>query len=243
MSANELRRRNDDRFAALAAGLTDREWAQPSRCDAWTNHDVLAHLVIGLTIPLHQVFTAMVRHGGSFDQANATLAHDLAARTTPAELLAEFTQASRKPRGIGRLFPPRLLLGDHVIHELDITTALHREPAIPPDVLTAVLNTEVHIPNPFVPARARAAGLHLHADDIPWEHTRGPGHPPTVTASAADLASALAGRQEALRRGHGDGLSVLRQRMQHPRPTPPSPAIDQQASSGSDSRITDLSSG
>ncbi|WP_433125474.1 maleylpyruvate isomerase family mycothiol-dependent enzyme [Micromonospora sp. CA-240977] len=221
MSTSDLRRHNDERFTDLAAGLTDREWAQPSRCDGWTNQDVLAHLVIGLTIPLHQVFRALVRHGGSFDQANATLARDLAARTTPADLLAEFTRASRKPRGIGRLFPPRLLLGDHVIHELDITTALHREPAIPPDVLAAVLNTEVHIPNPFIPARARAAGLHLHADDMPWEHTRGPGRLPTVTASAADLASALAGRQEALLRCHGDGLAVLRQRMPHRRPAPP----------------------
>lgn len=221
MSTSDLRRHNDERFAALAAGLTNREWAQPSRCHGWTNQDVLAHLVIGLTIPLHQVLAAMTRHGGSFDQANATLARDLAASTTPGALLAEFTRASRKPRGIGRLFPPRLLLGDHVIHELDITTALHREPAIPPDILTVVLNTEVHIPNPFVPARARAAGLHLYADDIPWEHTRGPGRPPTVTASAADLASALAGRQEALLRCHGDGLPVLRQRTQHLHPTPP----------------------
>jgi uncharacterized protein (TIGR03083 family) len=220
MSADDLRRRNDERFADLAAGLTDREWAQPSRCDAWTNHDVLAHLVIGLTIPLHQVFATMVRHGGSFDRANAALARDLAARTAPTDLLAEFVQASHKPRGIGRLFPPRLLLGDHVIHELDITAALHRDPAVPPAVLAAVLDTEVHVPNPFVPARARAAGLHLHADDIPWEHNRGPGQRPTVTASAADLASALAGRPEALLHGHGDGLPVLRRRMQRRRPTP-----------------------
>jgi len=221
MSASDLRRRNDERFAALAAGLTDREWAQPSRCHGWTNHDVLAHLVIGLTIPLHQVLTAMVRHSGSFDQANATLARDLAASTTPADLLAEFIRASRRPRGIGRLFPPRLLLGDHVIHELDITAALHHEPTIPPDVLAAVLNTEVHLPNPFVPARARAAGLRLHADDIPWNHTPAKGQPPTVTASAADLASALAGRQEALPRCRGDGIPILRERMQHHVPDPP----------------------
>jgi uncharacterized protein (TIGR03083 family) len=213
MSTSDLRRHNDERFAALAAELTDHEWGQPSRCDGWTNHDILAHLVIGLTIPLHQVLAAIARHSGSFDQANATLARDLAARTTPAELLAAFTDASRKPRGIGRLFPPRLLLGDHVIHELDITAALHREPATPPDILAAVLTSEVHLPNPFVPARARARGLHLHADDIPWKHTPAAGLPPTVTACAADLASALAGRTEALARCHGDGLAALRQRM------------------------------
>ncbi|MGW0215821.1 maleylpyruvate isomerase family mycothiol-dependent enzyme [Micromonospora chokoriensis] len=214
MSAVDLRRRSDERFATFAAGLTDREWAQPSRCDGWTNHDVLAHLVIGLTIPLHRVLWAILRHGGSFDQANATLARDLAVRTTPAELLVQFNVASREPRGIGRLFPPRLLLGDHVIHELDITSALHREPAIPPDVLTAVLDTEVRIPNPFVPARAYAAGLHLHADDIPWKHNpRGVAQSLTVNALAADLASALAGRREAIERCYGDGLPILRQRM------------------------------
>ena len=73
----------------------------------------------------------MIRHAGSFDRANTAMARALAAQLGPAELLDEFDDVSRRPRGLGRYFPARLLLGDHVTHELDILFALEREPAIP----------------------------------------------------------------------------------------------------------------
>jgi uncharacterized protein (TIGR03083 family) len=36
-------------FAVLLRGLTDEEWAQPSRCDGWSTADVAAHVVGQLT--------------------------------------------------------------------------------------------------------------------------------------------------------------------------------------------------
>ena len=65
-------------------------------------------------------------HGGSFDRANASMARVLAATRSPAELLDEFRQLVHQPRGLGRYFPPQLLLGDHITHELDILFALDR---------------------------------------------------------------------------------------------------------------------
>ena len=47
MSTRDLLRANDARFCALAGEFSDDEWSQPSLCEAWTNHDVLAHLVVG----------------------------------------------------------------------------------------------------------------------------------------------------------------------------------------------------
>ena len=47
MSMRELLRSNDLRFLAVAATLGADEWAAPSLCDEWTNHEVLAHLVVG----------------------------------------------------------------------------------------------------------------------------------------------------------------------------------------------------
>src|ERR1700754_1356220 len=47
MSTRDLLRANDARFHTLAGEFTADEWSQPSLCDGWTNHDVLAHLVVG----------------------------------------------------------------------------------------------------------------------------------------------------------------------------------------------------
>ena len=47
MPARNRLRANDARFHSLAVGFTAEEWSQPSLCDDWSNHDVLAHLVVG----------------------------------------------------------------------------------------------------------------------------------------------------------------------------------------------------
>lgn len=208
-SANTLRD-NDTRLIELARGISAAQWAEPSLCTEWTNHEVLAHLVIGYGVALSAVATSMARHRGSFDAANTDLARVLAARRSPPELLGDLTGLARRPRGIGRLFPKRLLLGDHVIHELDMTYALGKESQVPVSTLVAVLNTQVAVPNPFVPAAARARGLNLLASDADWSR-RADG--PTVVGQAAHLASVLAGRPWAVRYLSGDGVAVLSSRV------------------------------
>ena len=171
---------------------------------------MLAHIVYGYQAPPAPMVTEMVRQGGSFDRANCALARQHAESRTPAELIDDLTALIDAPRGIGRVFPPRLLLGDHVIHELDIALAIGREPEVPAEVLTAVLETQVRVPNPFIPARSRASGLTLHADDVGWRRgTTGP----LVTGSAAHLASVLAGRPQALAHLDGDGVATLGARL------------------------------
>ena len=208
-SADTLRD-NDIRLVELARGISAEQWAEPSLCSEWTNHEVLAHLVIGCGVAFSAVATSVLRHRGSFDAANADLARVLAARCGPEQLLDDLVALGRRPRGIGRVFPRRLLLGDHVIHELDITYALGKESVVPVPAVVAVLNTQVRVPNPFVPATARARGLNLVATDADWSH-RGDG--PTVSGRAAHLASVLAGRPWALSCLGGDGVAVLSSRM------------------------------
>jgi len=205
-----LLRHNDLRFVSFARSLSAAEWQRPSLCTDWTNHEVLAHIVYGYQAPPVPMVTEMVRRGGSFDRANSALARQHAARHSPAGLLDDLTALIDAPRGIGRVFPPRLLLGDHVIHELDIALAIGREPDLPADALTAVLETQVRVPNPFIPARSRARGLTLHASDVGWRHG---GTGPHVTGSAAHLASVLAGRPQALAHLDGDGVATLRARL------------------------------
>jgi uncharacterized protein (TIGR03083 family) len=206
MSTRDLLRANASRFHSVAATLTDDDWAAPSLCEGWTNHDVLAHLVIGYGSGLGTIVAPMCRHSGSFDRANAEISRTLAARHTPAELLDDFAGFIDRPAGMGRYFPRRLLLGDHVTHELDILFALDREPTTSPAALIAVLNTQVSLPNPFVPAFRNSRGFRIRATDVDWTHGRGG---PEIAGRAADLVSVLGNRPRALGRLCGDGMSVL----------------------------------
>jgi uncharacterized protein (TIGR03083 family) len=206
VSESDALRDNDRRFAELARGISATQWAEPSLCTEWTNHEVLAHLVIGYGVAPSAIAAGMLRHRGSFDATNTDLARGLAAQCDPGQLVDEFLALQRRPRGIGRVFPRRLLLGDHVIHELDITYALGWESAVPIATVVAVLGTQVRVPNPFVPAAARARGLNLVATDACWSR-RADG--PSVTGRAAHLASVLAGRPWALRHLTGDGVAAL----------------------------------
>jgi uncharacterized protein (TIGR03083 family) len=209
MSARELLRSNDSRFHALAAGFSDDDWSQPSLCEEWSNHDVLAHLVVGYRSGAFALTGEVLCHAGSFDRANAALARRVAATRSPAGLLDEFAQLVDCPRGLGRYFPRRLLLGDHVTHELDILFALGHEPSIPADALIAVLNTQGAVPNPFVPAFRNGRGLRLVATDVDWTHGRGPA----VHGRAAELVSVLGNRPAMLGRLDGDGVDVLASRV------------------------------
>lgn len=206
-------RDNDARLVAFLGTLTEDQWARPSLCSDWSVHDVLAHLVVGYSAALPSIAAATLRHRGSFDRANSSMARTLAAQRDPQTLINDLAALRQRARGVGRLFPRRLLLSDHVIHQLDISYALGAESAIPPAILAAVLDTEVKVPNPFVPASARARGLNLIATDTTWSR---PGDGPTVAGEAGHLASVLAGRPWALGHLTGDGVSTLAARLLPP---------------------------
>jgi len=213
MSMRELLRHNDERFCAHARVLSADDWARPSLCDAWTNQEVLAHLVVGLSAAPGSMAAALVHHRGIFDNANAEMATGMAARRSAADLLDDFERLSRRPRGLGRYFPSRLFLGDHVTHELDIIFALGRNPDIADDALIAVLNTQVSVPNPFVPAFRNARGLRLRTTDAAWRHGE---HGPVVEGRAAELVSVLCSRPHMLERLRGEGVVVLESRLSRP---------------------------
>lgn len=210
MSARDLLRSNDERFRGMAERLSASDWSHPSLCEHWSNHQVLAHLVIGYSAGPAPIVNEMRRSAWSFDKVNAALARSLAQSRTPAQLLEDFGALTAAPRGLGRYLPRRLLLGDHVTHELDILLALGREPSIPVDALVAVLDTQVSVPNPFVPAFRNSRGLRLVAADVEWTHgTRGP----LVEGRAVDVLSVLGNRPKMLSALHGDGVDVLASRV------------------------------
>ena len=89
----ETLRDNDIRLAELARGISAAQWSQPSLCTEWTNHEVLAHLVIGYQVALSAVAAGILRSRGSFNATNTELARRLAAERTPDQLIVDFTGA------------------------------------------------------------------------------------------------------------------------------------------------------
>ena len=213
MSSRDLLRRSDHDFVDFARSLTPADWTRPSLCSQWTAHDVLAHLVIGYGMSVPALGWAMATRRFNFNQTNTSVAQRLARFRSPAELVGSFEVLVDDPRGIGRLLPPTLLLGDHVMHHLDIALALGKPTEIPDEIVDAVLDTEVGLPNPFVPAKRNASGLTLRATDTGWTSTVDGVARGVVEGRAAHLASALAGRPYALQFLSGDGVSTLSSRV------------------------------
>ena len=134
----------------------------------------------------------------------------LAAARSPEELLDEFGELVHRPRGLGRIFPPQLLLGDHITHELDILFAIDRAPQIPAQSVMAVLNTQVALPNPFVPAYRNSRGLRLRATDVDWAHG---DQGLLVEGRGVELVSVLGSRPRMLSALRGDGVELLASRV------------------------------
>lgn len=209
MSRADILRVNDARFLDAVADLSQTDWLGPSLCTEWSNHEVLAHLVIGFSASVRGITAGVVRQR-SFDRENTRTARCLAADRSPEELLDDYRGFINRPTGIGKVFPRSLLLGDHVVHELDILFALDRTSSIPTGILVKVLNTQVGLPNPFVPAYFTARGLQLRATDARWAHGRSG---PVVQGPAAALTSVLAGRPRMLAYLTGEGAAVLAERL------------------------------
>ena len=217
----ELRALQDESFLEFARSLTPTDWTAPSACAGWTAKDVLAHLALGLHAPPGGFLVAIAHRRGSFDAANDLLTRRHARDREVGELIEEFDRYRHRPRGVARLLPQALLLGDHTVHHIDIALGLGRTVDLDPAVADAVLRVETSVPNPFVPAKARSSGLRLVAVDTGWAH--GPVDAPQVRGRAPDLIAALAGRAPALHALAGDGVAVLAGRVTPTAPAPPDP--------------------
>ncbi|MBA2280864.1 MAG: maleylpyruvate isomerase family mycothiol-dependent enzyme [Actinomycetota bacterium] len=209
MNAREALVEHDGCIVELGRALTDEEWAAPSLCAGWTNHDVLSHVVAGYDVALSRFASALARSRFSFDRANDRVTTNQAAAGSPTELLDRLDGMRGRPKGFARLLPATVLLGDHTIHLLDIALPLGKDAGTSPETLRRILHFELTLPNPFIPIRPTAKGLSLTATDVDWAR---PAQGPEVRGRAEHLISVLAGRTLAYEWLEGEGVEVLRRR-------------------------------
>ena len=193
--------------ADLIDSLTPEQLAQRSLCDAWTVHDVGAHLLMALITPLPKVLAVMAISGFNFDRANARLTAGVARRSAgqiAAELRAR-AETPFKPPGMGFEAP----LNDLLVHQLDMRRPLGLNRRVDPDRLLTCLQfvAGLHLERPR--PEAALAGLRFEADDVGWSWGSGP----LVAGTGESLLLLLNRRRDDLSHLAGPGADLLRERL------------------------------
>jgi uncharacterized protein (TIGR03083 family) len=173
-------------LADLLEAAADHTWDAPSLCEKWQVRHVIAHVTMPARMTPERFGAEMAAAGGDF----TTLSEAVAARDASLPV-ADLLDELRSP-GLHAWQPPgggaAGALSHAVIHSLDVTIALDRAPAAPPDAVIAVLDQ-------LTGARGTwfgidLTGTRLEAADTDWSW----GDGRLVRADSGSLVALLGGR-------------------------------------------------
>jgi uncharacterized protein (TIGR03083 family) len=202
-----------DAFAPIAAqrralvkvldGLTEEQWRTQSLCEAWTVHDLTAHLVLPFETTMPRFAVAMVKALGNFDNASVALTAKVA-RAPSAELVAKLRE-----NAASHFTPPgqdwHAPLTDTYVHTQDICVPLGVEAPADPEQWPVILDF-------LMSKKARGAfvgrplpGVRLTATDVRWSAGEGP----EASGAAAALVMTLLGRTALADQLQGPGAATL----------------------------------
>lgn len=202
----DFRRLHDEEneeFSTLLHELAPQEWEKDSLCAGWRVRDVVGHILDGNELRLLTLPIRLARFGFSSDRSGQHYSRRRAAGRSHEELIRDFDD--RDPwAGTCKVFPPRLVLLDRLVHQQDIRRPLGRPRSIPDERMRAVLDGTPRLGSVFG-ARKRTKGLRLEATDMDW--TWGDG--PLVRGPGETLLLAMLGRAHAVADLQGDGVPQL----------------------------------
>ncbi len=194
-------------FSAYLHGLDDADWERPSLCEGWLVRDVVGHILYGNEQHLSTLPFRLAKYGFSSDRSGKAYSIARAEGRTPAELVQAFD--ARDPwAGTCRVFPPKLVLLDRLVHHQDIRRALGHPRAIPEERIVAVLDATPTLGSVFG-AKGRTKGLRFEASDVDWSW----GDGPTVEGPGEALAMTMLGREQPLPELSGEGVAVFQPRV------------------------------
>ena len=193
-------------FSEYLHSLERDEWDRPSLCEGWRVRHVVGHVLDGNELRLWTLPLRLARFGFSSDRSGKHHSIQRAEGRAPEALLRDFDE--RDPwAGTCRVFPPRLVLLDRLVHHQDIRRALDHPRTIPDVRLRTVLDATPRLGSVFG-ARRRTRGLRFVADDLDWRW----GDGPEVRGPGEALLMAMLGRRAALDDLTGDGLATFSSR-------------------------------
>jgi uncharacterized protein (TIGR03083 family) len=218
LTKDDLRRLHDEENADLSSylhTLADEDWDRPSLCTGWRVRDVVGHLLDGNELRLTTLPLRLARYGFSSNRSGKAFSIARAEGRTPAQLLHDFDH--RDPwAGTCRIFPPRLVLLDRLVHHQDMRRALGHERVVPTDRLRAALEGAPDLGNVFA-ARKRSKGFAFRATDVDWQDGEGSGA--LVEGPGEALLLTLLGREQPLGELAGPGVPAFAERVRGTQPS------------------------
>ena len=169
----------------LAATAVDT-WDAPSLCEKWLVRHVIAHVTMPVRLTPAQFGAEMAAAGGDFTTLSDTVA------TRDASLpVADLLDQLRSPR-LHAWQPPgggaAGALSHAVIHSLDVTIAIGRQPVAPAEAATAVLEQLAAAGGSWF--GVDPTDVRLEATDTDWSW----GNGQLVRADSGPLVALLSGR-------------------------------------------------
>ncbi|MFJ8810471.1 maleylpyruvate isomerase family mycothiol-dependent enzyme [Streptomyces sp. NPDC102490] len=183
--------------------LDDKQWEQPSLCEEWTVHDVVAHLVDSARTTRVGFVVGLARARFDFHRQNA---HGVAREhgASPLETLARLRRVAARTSTPPAPLDSRIV--EAVVHGEDIRRPLGLTRFYPRDAVVRALRLQAHTPASFGGAKELVAPLRLTATDA--DVSIGDGL--EVTGPALSLLLAIMGRRVALNDLDGQGVGALK---------------------------------
>jgi uncharacterized protein (TIGR03083 family) len=183
--------------------LDDEQWEQPSLCEEWTVHDVVAHLVDSARTTRVGFVVGLARARFDFHRQNA---HGVAREhgASPLETLARLRRVAARTSTPPAPLDSRIV--EAVVHGEDIRRPLGLTRLYPRDAVVRALRLQAHTPASFGGAKELVAPLRLTATDA--DVSIGDGL--EVTGPALSLLLAIMGRRVALNDLDGQGVGALK---------------------------------
>jgi uncharacterized protein (TIGR03083 family) len=213
----------DEVFSLIAAGrrgaadlfdqLSEEQLAAQSLCSAWTVRDMAGHLVAPFCVSVPRFVLGSVFAGG-FDKYSVRAARKLGQRPIGelAAILRKNAESHFTPPGNGPMAP----LTDIAVHTRDVARPLRLDVSAPLSTWKVVLTflTSPTASRGFVP-KGRTSGLLMRATDQDWSC----GDGADLQGPSEALALAILGRGVAFSDLIGDGVALLRGRLNRGHPS------------------------
>ena len=186
--------------------VDDAQWEQPSLCDGWTVHDVVAHMVDTARTTRRSFVVDMVRMRFDFDRQNA-LGLVRGRGATPRQTLDGLREVASLTSTPPAPIVTRLV--EEVLHGEDIRWPLGLTRVYPQDAVVRCVRYLARTAATFGGAKERIAGVRLTATDAHLSI----GDGPDVRGTALALLLAASGRRVALDELDGPALATLTARV------------------------------
>lgn len=184
------------------ANLDDQQWQEPSLCDGWAVHDVVAHLVDTVRTTRLSFMVHLARARFDFHRKNAR-GVQRERGTSPQATLQRLRQMALRTSTPPAPLDSRLV--EEVVHGEDIRRPLGLTRRYPQEAVVRALRLQARTSASIGGAKELVAGLRLSTVDS--DVAIGDG--PEVTGTALSLLLAISGRGVALDDLDGPGVAAL----------------------------------